>query len=108
MFLQVDHLHDVVWCRKAKADATAICPRTPEWEAKFATLPTTADELEDVIADAEARLEGITLNNPGVMREFKERQKKINDLKRRLEDTITWLTAQRARMDDIRVRCTMR
>ena len=93
-----------VECRKALEEAEAICPRTPEWRAKFETLPDNAEELEDKIAESEARLEGITLNNPGVMKEFRERQKKITDLKKRLEDTTTWLEAQQANMQEIRVR----
>lgn len=91
-------------CRQAKEYANSICPKTPEIEEKFAELPAEEDELDDKIAEAEARLDGITLNNPGVMREFKERQKKINDLRKRLDDTTTWLQAQQAVMLRIRVR----
>lgn len=100
---QLYHVWDHALCRRGKAEAIAICPKTPEMEAKFATLPQGAEELEDKITEAEARLEGILLNNPGVMNEFKARQKKINEQKKRLEDTITWLTVQRSEMQDIRV-----
>ncbi|KAK9808667.1 hypothetical protein WJX72_001584 [[Myrmecia] bisecta] len=83
----------------------AMVPRpTQEQEEFYKTLPTTEEELEDLISERSAEADAIVCQNPRVMDEFRERCRKIADTKAKLAKEQDILQTKQARIDSLKER----
>ncbi|KAK9283376.1 hypothetical protein L1049_011618 [Liquidambar formosana] len=69
----------------AKRHAELIAMITPELEKAFLEMPTTIEELEAAIQDNISQANSILFLNNNILKEYEERQRKIESLDMRLE-----------------------
>lgn len=87
--------------RKLKKEATERTgPMSEEIKARFASLPGSKSEIEDMIARSKDEIDSIELANPGALDEYNKRKREIGKLRKVLQEQSEDVRVRKAAIDD--------
>ncbi|KAL6129720.1 hypothetical protein ACLB2K_073069 [Fragaria x ananassa] len=105
--LQLDESTKVVEdCRQqlsaAKNHAESIAMMTPELQRAFLEMPTTIEDLEAAIDETTSQGNSILLLNQNILKEYEDRQRKIDAIAKKLEEDKAELMRCIAEVDNLK------
>ncbi|KAL6125214.1 hypothetical protein ACLB2K_073273 [Fragaria x ananassa] len=105
--LQLDESTKVVEdCRQqlsaAKNHAESIAMMTPELQRAFLEMPTTIEDLEAAIDETTSQANSILLLNQNILKEYEDRQRKIDAIAKKLEEDKAELMSCKAEVDNLK------
>ncbi|XP_050387730.1 structural maintenance of chromosomes protein 5 isoform X2 [Argentina anserina] len=97
---------EVVVCRHqlsaAKNHAESIAVITPELQRAFLQMPTTIEDLEAAIEETASQASSILLLNHNILKEYEDRQRKIEAIATKLEEDKAELVRFIAEVDNLK------